>query len=280
MKCPKCHTENPDIHKYCRECGERLSSVCPNCGYKNLPEDKYCGECGQRLREIVGIEKEVSVIESERKNVTVLFSDISGYTTITESLDPEEVKEIMSRIFGEIAQIINKYEGFIERWVGDAVMAVFGVPKVYEGAPVRAVKAAREIHALVKTISPTVEEKIGQPLSVHTGINTGLVVTGEVVLEKGTHGITGDTVNVASRLTDLAKADEILVGHETYRQTAGFFSFEAQKPRKVKGKREIVKGYRLIAPRSTRTRFDVSAERGLTQFVGREKELQLLLDGF
>ena len=112
--------------------------------------------------------------QGERKHVTVLFSDLTGYTAMSEKLDPEEVKEITSRIFGEISKIVANYDGFIEKYAGDAVMAIFGVPQAHEDDPIRAVKAAREIHKLVDAISPEVEKRIGQPISMHTGINTGL----------------------------------------------------------------------------------------------------------
>jgi len=103
---------------------------------------------------------------------------------MTEKLDPEEVKEIMGRVFGEISQVVARYEGFIEKFIGDAVMALFGAPKAHEDDPVRAIKAAREIHDIVSALSPKYEKRIGKPLAMHTGICTGLVVTGEVNLEK------------------------------------------------------------------------------------------------
>ncbi len=115
---------------------------------------------------------------------------------MSEKLDPEEVKEITSRIFGEISKIVANYDGFIEKYAGDAVMAIFGVPQVHEDDPIRAVKAAREIHKVVDKISPDVEKRIGQSISMHTGINTGLVVSGDVDMVRGTHGIAGDTVVV------------------------------------------------------------------------------------
>ena len=146
MKCLKCHTENPETDKFCRECGAKLALECPRCNAEIFPGDKFCGECGQRLEEAVAAETEVPEAEGERKHVTVLFSDLSGYTTMTKKLDPEEVKEIMSRIFGDIAQVVTKYEGFIEKFVGDAVMALLGVPKAHEDDPIRAIKVAREIH--------------------------------------------------------------------------------------------------------------------------------------
>ena len=200
MKCPKCQFENPEGDKFCNECGSKLQLACPECGKVNPTGSKFCNECGERLERAVETEKAVPEVEGERKHVTVLFSDLSGYTTMSERLDPEKVKEITSRIFEEIALVVTRYEGFIEKYVGDAVMALFGVPKAHEDDPIRAIRAAREIHELVDSMSPEVEKSIGRPISMHTGINTGLVVTGEVDMEKGTLGVAGDTINLASRL--------------------------------------------------------------------------------
>ena len=247
MKCPKCQFENPDGAKFCIECGDPMEFHCPKCGAITPSTGIFCMECAHKLDEAVKIEKEVTEAEGERKHITVLFSDLSGYTTMSERLDPEEVKEITSRIFSEIAQVVNKFEGFIEKFVGDAVMALFGVPKAHEDDPIRAIKAAREIHKLVDAISPKVEKKIGQPVSMHTGINTGLVVTGEVDMEKGTHGVAGDTINLASRLSNLAKAGEIVVGPDTYRQSEGYFTFETLEPTTVKGKTEPVQIHKVLS---------------------------------
>ena len=249
MKCPKCQFENREEAKFCLQCGEKLELSCPQCG-KELPLlSKFCDGCGQRLDEAVEREEKAPEIEGERKHVTVLFSDLSGYTAMSEKLDPEEVKEITSRMFGEISQVISKYEGFVEKFVGDAVMALFGVPKAHEDDPIRAIRVAREIHELVDALSPEIEKRIGQPISMHTGINTGLVVTGEVNIEKGTHGVAGDTINLASRLSSLAEAGEIMVGSDTYRQAEGHFGFEILEPTAVKGKAEPVQVYRLLSPK-------------------------------
>ena len=256
MQCPKCQTENPEGRKFCRKCGIKLSLICPKCGFENLPEDSYCGDCGYDFTKISAITfqpietpSKPTITDQERKHVTVMFSDLSGYTAMTEKLDPEEVKEIMGRVFGEIAQVVVKYEGFIEKFVGDAVMALFGVPKSHEDDPIRAIKAAREIHDIVSSISPQYEKRIGKPLTMHTGICTGLVVTGEVNLEKGTHGVLGDTINVASRISGLAKPDEIIVGLETYHQAEGYFNFEKLDPTKVKGKEEPIQIYKVSSPK-------------------------------
>jgi class 3 adenylate cyclase/tetratricopeptide (TPR) repeat protein len=247
MKCPRCHTENPEENNFCLECGSKLFLTCPQCQAEFPFGHKFCGKCGQDLREISETRKAVSETEGERKYVSVLFSDLSGYTAMSEKLDPEEVKEIMSRIFGEIAQVVTKYEGFIEKFVGDAVMALFGVPTSHEDDPVRAIKAAKEIHDIVESLSPEVEKKIGRPISMHSGINTGLVVTGKMDKEKGIHGVSGDTINLASRLQGLAKRGEILVGRDTYRQAEGYFIFESLEPIAVKGKTDPVQVHKVLS---------------------------------
>jgi len=272
MKCPKCQFENREGAKFCLKCGEKLELSCPQCG-KELPlVAEFCDECGQRLGEVVEAEKAVPELEGERKHVTVLFSDMSGYTAMSERLDPEDVKEITSHIFGRISKVIDKYEGFVEKFVGDAVMALFGVPKAHEDDPVRAIRAAMEIREMVEALSPEIEEKVGRPLSMHTGINTGLVVTGEVDMEKGTHGVAGDSINLASRLSGLANPGEILVASDTYRQAEGYFTFKALEPATIKGKTEPVQLYKVLSqkkiPVTTHRLSGVRAD-----LVGRKVEL-------
>ena len=277
MKCPKCQFENREGAKFCGNCRAELSQVCPHCKSKNSPDNQFCDECGQELGEVTKKEKSVPESEGERKYVTALFSDVSGYTAMSEKLDPEEVKEIMSRIFGEIAQVVAKYEGFIEKFIGDAVVAFFGVPKAHEDDPVRAIKVAREIHEVVAALSPEVEKRTGKPISMHTGINTGLVVTGKVNREKGTHGLAGETINVASRLSGLAKAGEILIGHDTYRQTEGHFIFEDLEPTTLKGKMEPVQVHKVIS--SKERPVTIHRLSGLkADLIGRKAELVQLTE--
>ncbi len=275
MKCPKCQFENPEGKKFCGGCGAKLEVLCPRCRTPNPPQFKFCGDCGHRLEEPSETPKPVSPTDSERKHVTVLFSDLSGYTAMTEKLDPEEVREIMGRVFGEISRVVARYEGFIEKFVGDAVMALFGAPKAHEDDPVRAIKAAREIHDIVSSISPKYEKRIGKPLSMHTGICTGLVVTGDVNLEKGTHGVLGDTINTAARLSGLAKPGEIIVGPDTYLQSEGYFNFEPLESAQVKGKSELIKPYKVLSPREDPTKTHrISGIRA--ELIGRKVEMAQL----
>jgi class 3 adenylate cyclase len=270
MQCPKCQFENPEGIKFCVECGNKLGAICPKCGFSNSPSFKFCGECGHNLQppkevfdEISEPEirplhrrtekpsKDAAPIESERKHVTVLFSDLTGYTytEMSERLDPEEVKEITTQIFDEISKIVSKYDGFIEKYAGDAVMALFGVPKAHEDDPIRAIKAAQEIHELINALSPELENRIGQPVSMHTGINTGLVVTGEVNVVRGTHGVAGDTINMASRLSNLAKPSEILIDANTCLQAEGHFTCEYLEETSVKGKADPVQVHKVLSQR-------------------------------
>jgi len=271
MKCPECQTENPEGSKFCGECGAKLERTCPNCNFSNPPQFKFCGECGHKLEE-AAIGRIEAQIEAERKQVTVLFSDLSGYTAMSERLDPEEVREIMSQVFGEITSIVNKYDGSIQKFIGDAVVAFFGVPKAHEDDPVRAIRAAREIHSFVEAMSPRVEQRVGGSLSMHTGINTGLVVSGQVDQDGGTPGVLGDTINLASRLSDLAKTGEILVGSLTYQLGGGHFVFERLEPAQVKGKAGAVQVYKLLStkekPLTLHRTFGLRAD-----LIGRKAEL-------
>jgi class 3 adenylate cyclase/tetratricopeptide (TPR) repeat protein len=275
MKCPKCQHENPKDAKFCNSCGHQLEIACSECGKVNPSGSSFCNSCGKELEYVLKI-KETSAAEGERKYVTALFSDLSGYTTMSEKLDPEEVKEIMSLIFGEVAQVVTKYEGFIEKFVGDAVMAIFGVPKVHEDDPVRAIRAAREIHSRVKDLSPDIEKKIGHSISMHTGINTGLVVTGEVDVDKGTHGVVGDTLNLASRLADMAGPDEVLVSRETCELISPYFETKPLGAVTIKGKAKKLTPYLVVGELAVRTRLDAAELRGFTAFTGRENELATL----
>ncbi len=257
MRCPKCQTELPDTAKFCLECGANVRVA--SFGFELPP--------GPRSEQLIS--------QPERKHVTALFCDLAGYTAITEKLDPEIVKEITSRIFGEVKLVIAKYEGFIERVIGDGVLAFFGVPRAHEDDPIRAIQAATEIHDLVTSMSPQYQDKLGAPLAMHSGINTGLVVTADVDPEKGAHGVAGDAVNIASRLSDLADPGEILVGHDTHIRAEGVFAFEDLGFRKVKGKAELVRIFRVLGTKTARRvlRFDRHVS---SQMLGRDGELERL----
>lgn len=250
---------------------------CPEC-HLEIPDDSnFCNRCGCQLAEAIDRAETITPVESERKHVTILFSDLSGYTAMNERLDPEEVKEIMNLIFSSITEIIQRYDGFIERFIGDAIMAVFGIPKAHEDDPIRAIRAAVEIHSAVESLSPQFEYKVGSPLSMHSGINTGLVVTGEVDIEKGIHGLTGDAINLASRLEGIANAGEIVVGSNTYKQTLNHFDFEYLEPTRVKGKAAAVDVYKVLAVKHKPDK--IHRIQGVrAELIGRHEQMGILFE--
>jgi len=308
MKCPKCQAENSDERKFCRECGVKLLLMCPQCGSENLPSDKFCGECGHNLtlppepspRELSFDEKIEKIqrylpegitekilsqrdkIEGERKQVTVMFCDMEGFTSLVESLGPEEAYSIMDQVYEILIHKVHDYEGTVNEMTGDGIMALFGAPIALEDAPQRAIRSAMAIHREMTSFNERLKKEKGDlpPIKMRVGIHTGPVVVGtlgnDLRLE---FKAVGDTVNLASRMESLAEPGTTYVSDDTFKLTEGFFRFEALGEKEVKGKEKPVRIYRVIAPTTRRTRFDVSAERGLTPFVGRNRELELLLDG-
>ena len=188
-----------------------------------------------------------SVPAGERRHATVVFSDLSGYTMMGATLDPEEVEGITSRIKEKAVQIVEGHGGIVNQFVGDEVLALFGIPTAHEDDPVRAVRAAIDLHALVRGMSPEVEDRIGRPLRLHTGINTGLIVTNVKDRRDGTFGITGDVVNTGARLASHAAEDTIIVSPETQRLIVDFFVTEALDPVLIQGKAEPMVPHRVIA---------------------------------
>jgi class 3 adenylate cyclase/tetratricopeptide (TPR) repeat protein len=285
MKCPQCQFDNPAGAKFCNACGNKLELACPQCGNVNPPGSKFCNECGQNLaKPSTAAESSgptpppepAPLPEGERRQATIVFSDLSGYTTMNERLDPEEVEAIMSRIKKEAVRIVERHEGIVNQFVGDEVLALFGIPTAHEDDPVRAVRAAMEIHELVRKISPEVEERIGTMLRMHTGISTGLVVTHIRDIREGSYGITGDTVNIGARLATRAEEDGILVGPETHSLIAPYFGTEALEAVTVKGKTQPLIPYRVKGESAVHTRFEAAEKRGFTTFTGRDQELATL----
>ena len=312
MKCPRCHHENPDDAKFCIECACPMEFHCPNCGAITPASGKFCKECAYDLRKpkeappIERTPKDLSFdeklekiqrylpkgltekilsqrdkIEGERKLVTVMFCDMEGYSQLSKELGPEEAYDIMDQVYEILIHKVHDYEGTVNEMTGDGIMALFGAPIALEDAPQRAIRAAVAIHREMARFSDKVkEEREGiPPLKMRVGIHTGPVVVGTLGNDlKVEFKAVGDTVNLASRMEGLAEPGTTYVTTDTFRLTEGLFRYEALGEKKVKGREEPVKVYRVIAASTSRTRFDVSAERGLTPFVGRERELELLFD--
>src|SRR3954466_13661985 len=180
---------------------------CPRCGRATEEGTSYCSACGARLA------RNGSPIPQARKTVTVLFCDVSGFTSLGERLDPESLQQLMSRWFGETRRIVEHHAGTVEKYMGDAVMAVFGVPVVHEDDAARAARTALEMHETLDHLNDELEGRWGVRLEIHTGLNTGEVVVGSA--PGGDLSTVGDVVNVAQRLEASAPPGEVLVGQET-----------------------------------------------------------------
>jgi class 3 adenylate cyclase/tetratricopeptide (TPR) repeat protein len=275
VKCLKCHFENREEVKFCEECGAKLRLMCPHCACEVPMGRRFCGQCGHPLSHASWVVEEITpTIIGERKQITVLFSDLSGYTSMTEKLDPEEVKEIMGRIFAEIIRIVKRYDGFIGRFLGDAAMVLFGVPGSHEDDAVRAIRTAREIHSVVSAMSSDYAGKVGRPLAMHSGINSGLVIISELHSDKAAGEITGDTVNIASRLCSLARVGTILVGPDTQLLAQGYFTFKQCELVEVKGKTEPVEAYEVLTPEMKPRRMRLHGLQA--KLVGRASEMAVL----
>ncbi len=237
---------------------------------------QFCGRCSVHLQNETVVKSAKAVSKSECKQVTALFSDITGYTAITGRVDPEDVKEFTGRIFQGAAGIVAHYGGFVEGFVGDGILVLFGILKSHGDDPVRAIHSARKIHELVVSLSPQYEDRIGVKLSMHSGINTGLAVADAADYFMGAHGVTGDVINVASRLSDLARPNEIIVGFDTYRACRNYFSFKPLKQTIIKGKTGQIPIYQLLSTKVS-TSFNVRSNRYvITEIVGRGRYLDRL----
>jgi class 3 adenylate cyclase/tetratricopeptide (TPR) repeat protein len=282
MICVLCGFDNSESSQFCLECGQTLRLVCPHCAHRLPSSANFCNKCGNSVLTGVSAMKPLKVIAGERKYATILFSDLSGYTAITEKHDPELVKMIMGRIFSETGRIVEKYEGTIERFFGDEIMVLFGIPQSHEDDPIRAIHAAFEIHKTIGNLRLEAENRINSPLNMHTGINTGLTVTGDEYIGKGRHGLTGDAVNLAKRLNKLAQPGEILVGPETYHHSKAFINFKKLKPIKLKGKSIPVKVFKALDLSEHVRKYIYKPRLGIerkiySEMVGRDLELETLV---
>src|SRR3954462_2856795 len=241
--------------------------LCPNCGEENPAKFRLCGFCGTPLAPAVPVQE-------VRKLVTILFCDLKGSTSLGEQLDSESLRETMSRYFDAMSAAITRHGGTIEKYIGDAVMAVFGLPRVHEDDALRAVRAAREMQEALAGLNEGLQRTYGITLENRTGVHTGEVVTGDS--STGQRLVTGDPVNTAARLEQAAPANEVLIGELTYRLVRDAVEVEAVDPLELKGKAERVRAYRLKAVRGEESR----ASRQDMALVGRQSELSVIRASF
>ena len=295
MTCPGCGFDPREDFAFCPKCGRKLPAACPACGFACASEFAFCPKCGAALatpptappprtaaQQPAPAPAPAAVHDADRRPVTVLFADLSGFTALSERLDPEDVRAFQNDLFRTMAEEIQRFDGFVEKFVGDAVMAVFGAPVAHEDDPERALRAGLALLERMRALSRQWEPCFGELVTLHIGINTGPVVAGSLGTSAGgAYAVTGDTVNTAARLLAAAPPGSILASEATYRMVQQRFLFEPVGDLALKGKSDAVRAYRVLGvlagPRPSR---GLDAFGLVAPLIGRDDEVGQLLAAF
>jgi len=303
QRCPACGHDNPPGMHICAACAAALGIACLQCGFENPAGFRFCGNCGssllteqpaatatsagddeawKRLRSYVPehlVEKLLASrgkIEGERRNVTVLFADLQGFTTLSETMDPERVYDLLGECMRGFADEIHRYEGTIDKFIGDGIMALFGAPLAHENDPERAVRAALGMLDFLRTFNRRLESEYGLALHVRIGLNAGTVIAGTVGSDlRMQYTVIGDTVNLASRLEELAIPDTILVSQTVWAATEALFDYLPHGSVTVKGREAPAETFEVVGLRTHPGQ--IRGVRGLhSPMIGRDRELAQL----
>ena len=274
MDCRVCGADNREDRKFCRECGNPLALTCPNCGTENEVGDKFCGSCGQNLGQAETIPPAPTDISigAEKRFVSVLFADLVGYTTYTEARDSEDVRDMLTLYFERSREIVERFGGTIDKFIGDAVMGVWGATGAREDDAERAVRAAMELVDMVAALGA----ELNHPeLVLRAGVNSGSAVVGPGGNDQGM--VVGDLVNTAARLQSIADPATVFVGPSTHSVTSHAIHYESVGEREVKGKTEAVSAWKALRVAGL-VGGRLESELRHPPFVGREREMRLLKD--
>src|SRR5262245_4878463 len=292
MRCRSCHHDNRPDRRFCTQCGTQLATGCPSCGAPIELGEKFCGGCGAALT--IGartatpspahtsllaekIRQAKATVEGARKQVTVLFADVKGSMELAEQLDPEAWAQIMQRFFRIFCDGIERFEGFVDKFTGDGGMALFGAPIAHEDHAQRACYAALHLRDATRTYASEVSAQHGMPFAVRIGLNSGEVVVGRIGDDLHMEFTAqGHVVGLAQRMEARAESGHICLSEHTARLVEGYFHLQDLGRITVKGVSEPVRLFELEAVGSFRTRFDRSRARGLSAFVGRDREMAAL----
>ncbi|MFI4989885.1 MAG: adenylate/guanylate cyclase domain-containing protein [Solirubrobacterales bacterium] len=285
--CSRCSAENPAGARFCMDCGAPLERRCLTCGAAAPDGARFCMTCGAQLpgtepaaatdrdEQTSGAVSPAGAQEpDERRTATVLFADLSGYTAIAENLDPESVKRLLERILTRLGEEVDEYGGYVDKFIGDNVMAIFGAPVAHGDDAERAVRAGLAMQAAMDEINESLAQQHGVTFALCVGINTGEVLAGHV---GDSYTVIGDSVNVAARLQAAARPGTVTVGERTYRASRDAIECRAlEQPLALKGKAQPVRAWEAIAPVTARTRAGSLAQPARAPLVGRTAELAQL----
>ncbi len=310
MRCTKCQANNPEDSRFCEACGTPLDRACPSCGASNRASANFCRQCGTALvapsrelkvesqRPSTGtlanprtgspanytpkhladkILQSKSALEGERKQVTVLFADVKGSMRLSEQVDAEEWHRILDRFFTILSAGVHRFEGTVNQYTGDGIMALFGAPIAHEDHAQRACYAALHLREELRRYADELRRSQGVSFLVRIGINSGEVVVGKIGDDlRMDYTAQGHTVGLAARMEQLAEPGKPLLTENTAQLIRGYFRLHDLGAANVKGVSAALQLYELEDVGDLRTRFDVSRSRGLTRFVGRDDEMQVL----
>jgi class 3 adenylate cyclase/tetratricopeptide (TPR) repeat protein len=294
MRCSRCQYENPAGQKFCGECGARLGSGCSACGAANSPGQKFCGDCGAALDQAQASPKFGSpdaytprhlaeriltsraALEGERKQVTVLFADIKGSLELIESSDPEHAQLLLDSVLSAMMDAVHRYEGTVNKILGDGIMALFGAPLAHDHA-VRAAYAALAMQDAARRAAAAARAKFGVEPQIRVGLNSGEVVVRAVGNDLSLdYDAIGPTAHLAARMEQLAIPGTVRLTQNTLHLAEGFIEVEPLGPVPVKGLDRPIQIYELRGATPTSSRFQAALARGLSRFVGRDDEIGAL----
>ena len=300
MKCPRCQHENPADAAFCDECGARVETTCPSCGEANRASAKFCRKCGAGLTQpaAVGpasssklaspesytpkhladkILTSKSALEGERKQVTVLFADLKGSMELLAERDPEEARKLIDPVLQTMMDAVHRYEGTVNQVMGDGIMALFGAPLAHEDHAVRGCYAALRMQESIRRYTEEVRHTHGVEVQIRVGLNSGEVVVRSIGSDLHMdYTAVGQTTHLAARMEQLATPGTIRITAGTLALAEGYIAVKGIGPIPVKGLAEPVEVYELTGAGTARTRLQAARGRGLTRFVGRDTELDLL----
>ncbi|MGH8455075.1 MAG: ATP-binding protein, partial [Nevskiales bacterium] len=298
MNCPVCGHANRDQAHFCETCASPLRLTCRSCSAELRPQARFCDQCGTAVEAAPALSRarppratrdytprhlaekiltSRSAIEGERKRVTVLFADMKGSQELAEQVDPEEWHGILDRFFGILTSGIHRFEGTVNQYTGDGVMALFGAPIAHEDHALRACHAALAVMTELRRFGDDLRLAHGLNLSMRIGLNSGEVVVGKIGDDlRMDYTAQGHTVGLAARMEQIAEPGRIYLTRYTATQVEGYFRLRDLGEMNIKGAREPLHVYELEGVGALQTRLDVSRSRGLSRFIGRERESALL----